>query len=232
MDRISNESVVGVGAGPVESSSIITTSVGVSWGGVFAGALVSLGVWILLHSLGIAVGLIAIDPDYPGSLRGVGIGTGIWSMIAPLVALFVGGMVTGRISGAISRIGATIHGAVLWSLSMVLSLLIMVAMVSAIVGGVQRTFVSDNPAASDRAATALAPPSSTAAEPRAPVGHPLTRDDLQTAEDTGQIMLGMFFVMLLGLASSILGSVVAEERNTRRISRPVAPPLQPSVRVS
>ena len=203
-----------------------------SWGAIIGGAVTALGLWILLYAFGLAVGLSSLNPGNPSSARGAGIFIGIWALIAPLVALFVGGMVTGRISGAISRIGATIHGAVLWSLSMVLSLLIMVAMVSAIVGGVQRTFVSDNPAASDRAATALAPPSSTAAEPRAPVGHPLTRDDLQTAEDTGKIMLGMFFVMLLGLASSILGSVVAEERNTRRISRPVAPPLQPSVRVS
>src|SRR5438477_10327762 len=65
------------------------------WSAVFAGAVVSVGLWVLLQMLGTGIGLAVIDTNDPHSLRGIGIGTGIWSVIAPLLALFFGGMVAG-----------------------------------------------------------------------------------------------------------------------------------------
>jgi len=89
-----------------------------SWGAVFAGAFVAIGLWLLLYTLGLGIGLVAIDPDNPSSLKGAGIGTGIWSLIAPLIALFLGGLVAGRVAGIIDRGAGAIHGAVLWSLAL------------------------------------------------------------------------------------------------------------------
>lgn len=200
MDRTSNERVVGV-AGPSESSPINTLSLGLSWGAVIAGALASLAVWFLVHTLGIGIGLIVVDPEYSRSLRGVGIGTGIWSMLAPLVGLFVGGIISGRISGAVTRVSAVIHGVVLWALTIVASLLIMVNMMDAVVGGAENVVVGG------RGETAR-----------------ITAE--QAADQTGGIMLGMFFVMALGLASAILGAYLAEQRNTKRIARVTAAPYQ------
>ena len=82
----------------------------VRWSVIFAGTVFSIGLWILLQSLGMGLGLAAVDTDNAGSLRGVGIGTGIWSLIAPLIALFVGGLVVGRMMGVRDRLGAAIHG--------------------------------------------------------------------------------------------------------------------------
>lgn len=110
----------------------------ISWGAVFAGTFVALGVWILLHALGMAAGLTAIDADDPSSLRGVGIGTGIWSIIAPLIALFVGGFVATRSTGVIHRGLGALHGAVLWGLTTVLgALLVAMAIASVVSAGVQ-----------------------------------------------------------------------------------------------
>ena len=90
-----------------------------SWGAIFGGTIVTLGVWMLLHTLGLAAGLTAIDPQDQGSLRGVGIGTGVWSVIAPLLALFVGGFVAAYTGGLLDKMAGAIHGLVVWGLTSV-----------------------------------------------------------------------------------------------------------------
>jgi hypothetical protein len=93
----------------------------ISWGAIFAGAFVAVGVWMLLHLLGMGIGLTALEPHNAGSLRGVGIGTGIWTIIAPIIALFIGGLATGRMAGPMSGVPGAIHGTVMWSLACVAS---------------------------------------------------------------------------------------------------------------
>src|SRR5207248_11519006 len=81
-----------------------------SWGAIFGGTFVALGIWILLYAFGLAAGLTAVDPNNPGSARGAGIFTGVWGLIAPLVALFVGGFVASRSAGIFDRFAGGIHG--------------------------------------------------------------------------------------------------------------------------
>lgn len=124
----------------------------VSWAAIFAGALVAVGVWLLLHLLGMSIGLIAVDPNDASSLRGVGIGTGVWSMIAPILALFAGGYATGQLAGPLRRMTGAIHGAVMWSLATVASLPLVWTMVASLVGG---TFVAGTEVASATAGGAM-----------------------------------------------------------------------------
>lgn len=112
-----------------------TSTFHISWGAVFGGTFVALGVWILLHTLGMAAGLTAIDPQDPGSLRGAGIGTGIFSIIAPLIALFVGGFVGSRTAGIIDRGTGALHGAVIWGLTTVAGVLLVSMAVSSVIAG-------------------------------------------------------------------------------------------------
>lgn len=108
------------------------------WGAVFAGTALAVGLWLMLQTLGMGLGLAAVDTDEAGSLKAVGIGTGIWSIIAPLIALFVGAYVAGRLAGAREhRVGGT-HGAVVWSLATVIGLWAMVSVVSTIASGAAR----------------------------------------------------------------------------------------------
>src|SRR4051812_11214016 len=88
-----------------------------SWSAIFGGTVAALGIWILLYSFGIAIGLSAIDPNQARSLKGSGIFTGLWSLIAPLIALFVGGLVAGRGAGSVTRVGGGTHGLVMWGLT-------------------------------------------------------------------------------------------------------------------
>jgi hypothetical protein len=112
------------------TTTIREGGVRLSWGAVFAGAVVTLGLWLLLHLLGMAAGLTAIDPQDQGSLRGIGIGTGIWTVIAPLLALFAGGYVAARTTGLIDRTTGALEGAVVWGLTVLLGATLLTAVVS------------------------------------------------------------------------------------------------------
>jgi hypothetical protein len=105
-----------------------------SWGAIFGGTFVALGVWILLYALGLALGLSSVDPSNPGSARSAGIGTGIWSLIAPLIALFAGGLVASRTAGVVDKAGGALHGAVLWGLTTLVGVIVMGMAISSLLG--------------------------------------------------------------------------------------------------
>lgn len=111
---------------------------GVRWGAIFAGTLVAAGAWILLHLLGMAIGLSAVEPHEPGTLRSVGIGTGVWSLIAPALALFLGGLATGWLVRPATRATRAIHGTVVWSLTTVVSITLLWMALGAVVSGAVR----------------------------------------------------------------------------------------------
>src|SRR5436190_6171171 len=94
----------------------------IRWSAVLAGSALAVGLWILLQTLGMGLGLAAVDTDDAGSLKGVGIGTGIWSLIAPLIAMFFGAYVAGRLAVTHDRRIGAIHGSVMWGLATVVGL--------------------------------------------------------------------------------------------------------------
>jgi hypothetical protein len=108
------------------------------WSAVFAGTVLAIGLWILLQTLGMGLGLSAVDTDDAGSLKGVGIGTGIWSIIAPLIAMFLGAYVAGRLAGTRDSRVAAMHGAVMWGLATALGLWLMLSIISAMASGAAR----------------------------------------------------------------------------------------------
>jgi hypothetical protein len=106
----------------------------VSWGGIFGGVLVAVGLLLLLTALGVAVGVSAAQPGETEAST-LGTGAGIWAGLSLLVALFVGGMVATRI-GAISD-GATgfFEGALVWVVSILLMVYFASSGVSMLAGG-------------------------------------------------------------------------------------------------
>jgi hypothetical protein len=96
-----------------------TDGMRVSWGGVFAGVLVAMGVSMLLASLGLAIGVSAVDPGQtdPGT---IGVGAAIWGGLQLLIALFVGGMVATRVGAIIDRTTGFFEGVLVWVVSLIL----------------------------------------------------------------------------------------------------------------
>lgn len=106
-----------------------------SWGGIFAGAALSIGIWLLLSVMGLAFGLTSVDPSNPESIRNAGIGTGIWQVFVPLVSLFIGGYVASKAGNLFRRGDGAMHGAVLWAITSVLGFVLIASVLSSIVGG-------------------------------------------------------------------------------------------------
>ncbi len=119
----------------VRVSMMTSAPVNVRWGAIFAGTVTALGLWALLYTLGLALGLSSINPADAGSARSSGIFTGIWGLLSPLIALFVGGIVAGRGAGVLSRASGGMHGLVMWGLTTLVGIWLLGNVMSSVAGG-------------------------------------------------------------------------------------------------
>lgn len=95
----------------------------ISWGAVFAGAIVALALGLMLNVLGAAIGATLVDAtarDTPNA-SSFGIGAGVWLLVSNLIGLGVGGYAAARLSGTASRTDATLHGLAMWAASFLIS---------------------------------------------------------------------------------------------------------------
>lgn len=91
----------------------------VSWGGVWAGVLVTMGGLALLSAFGVAVGMTAINPATENIDRIVTI-AGIWGAVSLLASLFMGGMVATRVGMVYDRATGLFEGVLVWIVAVLL----------------------------------------------------------------------------------------------------------------
>lgn len=90
---------------------------------VFAGALVALGVQLLLALLGMGIGMGTVDPQQEQNpMAGLGTGALIWWIVSFLISLFSGGWVAGRLSATANRFDNSLHGVLTWIVFVILNL--------------------------------------------------------------------------------------------------------------
>lgn len=106
----------------------------VSWGGIFGGVLVAVGLLLLLAALGVAVGITAVDPAQ-ANLSRLGAGAGIWAGVSLLVALFIGGLVATRIGATHDGATSFFAGFLVWVVSLLLVAYLAASGVSSLAGG-------------------------------------------------------------------------------------------------
>jgi hypothetical protein len=106
----------------------------VSWGGIFGGVLVAVGLLLLLAALGVAVGISAVDPSQTAIAK-VGTGAGIWAGVSLLVALFIGGFVSTRIGATHDASTGFFAGFLVWVVSLLLVAYLAASGVSSLAGG-------------------------------------------------------------------------------------------------
>ncbi|WP_116124513.1 hypothetical protein [Lewinella sp. IMCC34183] len=118
----------------------------ISWGAVFAGALLAVAVAFALNLLGLGIGLSTINPAAESDpLAGIGTGAIIWYVISMLLALFAGGYVAGRLAGFPKASTAGLHGLLAWALFTIFSLYLLNSAVGAafnVVGSTLSTVTS------------------------------------------------------------------------------------------
>ena len=96
----------------------------VSWGAIFAGAMVALAVYLLFSVLGTAIGLTVsrqVEADELGT------GAAIYAILVNLIALFVGGWVTSQCAVGENKLEAAVYGVILWGLVFAILLWLMVS---------------------------------------------------------------------------------------------------------
>lgn len=96
-----------------------TDGMRVSWGGIWGGVLVAMGMLLLLTALGLAVGITAVDPG-DTEMSTLGTGAGIWGAASLLVSLFVGGMVATRVGAIFDRTTGFFEGMLVWVVAVLL----------------------------------------------------------------------------------------------------------------
>jgi hypothetical protein len=105
----------------------------VSWGGVWGGVLVAMGMFLLLTTLGIAIGR-TIESTGAGTPL-MGLIAGVWAAASLLASLFVGGIVSTRAGGVYDRTTGFFEGALVWVTSVLLMFFFSVTGVSTVASG-------------------------------------------------------------------------------------------------
>jgi len=95
----------------------------VSWGAVFAGAVVAVAIGLMLNALGVGVGATTVDATARNtpSASSFGIGAAIWILVSNLIGLAVGGYVAARLSGTSDNTDGTLHGLAVWGTTFLVS---------------------------------------------------------------------------------------------------------------
>lgn len=108
----------------------------VSWGAIFAGAVIALVIHMMLAVLGLGVGLTVFSPVDGDPLTGLGTGQLIWMVLSGLMAMFLGGWVAGRMAGIMRSLDGALHGAATWAVATVISLFMLTTILGTVLGGV------------------------------------------------------------------------------------------------
>jgi hypothetical protein len=105
----------------------------ISWGAIFAGAIIVLATQLVLTLIGTAVGLATLNPTTGQTPSGttLGIGAGIWLVISSLVSLFLGGYIAGRLGGTFN---GWLHGLATWAAVTMLTILLLTTAAGGLIG--------------------------------------------------------------------------------------------------
>lgn len=124
---MANPSTSGLHPAPVASAALIdgapSLHTRISWGSIFAGAVIALAIGLMLNALGAAIGATMVDAtshDTPAA-SSLGIGAGLWLLISNLIALAIGAYAAARLSGTADGTDGTLHGLAVWATTFLIS---------------------------------------------------------------------------------------------------------------
>lgn len=107
----------------------------ISWGAVFAGAVIAIAVHFLLSLLGMGIGLSTVDPGGTPQAETLGIGAGVWWVISSIISLIIGGYVAARLEGLPSRGDGIIHGLLTWAVMLLAMVWLLASAAGNVIGG-------------------------------------------------------------------------------------------------
>jgi hypothetical protein len=191
----------------------------VSWGSVFAGAVIAVALGAMLNIAGVALGLSTLSPGDRDAAEVFTVGAGLWLALSTVVGMLVGGYVAARSAHNPDHHEGALHGASVWAVGFLLAFFLTGSAVSgAAFSGLQAAGAAAESADStgaQRAASALRDAADTAT--------PDTGAERESAEDaadaTSAAAWWAFVTMLGSLIAALIGGTLGA-RHDDRIHRP------------
>ncbi len=147
------DSTAGIAAPAYYTEALRPREPAVSWGAIFAGAVIATGLMILFTLIGAALGAAAFDPQSdPNPVGGMAVGSTAFTVASQLTALAAGGYVAARLAGNLKAVSRMLHGASVWAIATIAAVYFATTAVASIAGGA----VSAVSNASQAAATTVA----------------------------------------------------------------------------
>ncbi|WP_443189750.1 PhnA-like protein [Methylobacterium sp. Leaf99] len=109
----------------------------VSWGAIFAGAVIALVAQMILNMVGLGIGLSTLNPtgnDTP-TAASLSTGAGLWWVVSGIVASLIGGFLAGRLSGKPSAGTSGYHGLVSWAVTTLVIVYLLTSAAGGLIGG-------------------------------------------------------------------------------------------------
>ena len=107
----------------------------ISWGAIFAGAVMALVAQLAFSLLGLGLGASAANPYSDNPVGGLGMGAAIWTLLSVLISLFTGGYVAGRLAGMPRKQDSMLHGLVTFGLTSLLGFYLLTSGLGKVIGG-------------------------------------------------------------------------------------------------
>lgn len=104
----------------------------VSWGGIFSGVFMVLGLQFLFTILGTGIGFSIL---HPASGKGVAIGAAIYFFVTMLISFYFGGYIAARFAGPRYRLNAALHGVTVWAIVAALTAFTLGSSIQGLIGG-------------------------------------------------------------------------------------------------
>lgn len=223
MPEMSSQVEHKVGAPPLIQSAF---SRRISWGSLFAGAVVASVVQMLLTVLGVGIGAASVDAAGRAT-PAVGIGAGIWLAVSSIISFYCAGWAAGRLAGIPRAVESTMHGFLTWGLAMVIGMFMLTSAVSGLLGGAASIVggaaqgagagAGQNPGAAAGGLSQITESVTGAVQQQggaAGVAQQAQQAGQAAANNVAGASLASFFVMLLGAGAASLGGYVSTPKNT------------------
>jgi hypothetical protein len=188
----------------------------VSWGAVWAGALIALGMEALLLSFGMFIGFGMYNWRAANPSAGVSGWTIIWYLVTAGWSMFFGAWCAARLSGNPVREAGILHGITTWALAATLTVLMMAVGVWSMLKVGMNLLNTAAIAGAEVAPGAIAPQAGQAMNQLQMNAGPVAQNTANVISGVSLLMCGG---MLVGFITAIIGgslgrprSVVIEER--------------------
>lgn len=193
----------------------------VSWGAIFAGAIVATVLQMMLGLLGLSIGLAVTDPMemQGGDAWGMGIGSYIWWICSGIISLFIGGWAAARLAAVPRRLIGALHGLVVWALATLFLAYLLTTTVGNIMGGAFNVLDDSMTSAGQAQSTGQTGQSGQAATgglaqraeqemQEMQEGGQLQRTAQQASDWTAGAAFWAFFMMIVGAAAGLTGGAM------------------------